>query len=230
MPGQNDPEGVADIVRDGVTGAVTDSVAKLLPELPVAMPVIPLATFAYTFPVVAVVVSGCTCRPVIVIWSGAAMPLTVILTVNPVAVTVPAIPVILDPVTYDMVGRVVPNCQPAAGCKMSVQVPALKSATVPSEMTIEPRLVNAGALPVSAFTLQISVPPVPAVTDTALRAAGRQPNISTSIPINFQPVLHTAIQFLTVCAARKKTFSMHCLFYANTFSGTTLNALCGGTQ
>lgn len=63
------------------------------------------------------------------------------------------------------------NCQPVGAFSTITDVPILKSATAPSVICMAPSVVNAGALPVTALLLQMFVPPVAAVTDTAARAA-----------------------------------------------------------
>lgn len=79
-----------------------------------------------------------------------------------------------------MVGSVVLNCQPVGAVSTITDVPMLKSALAPSVITIGPNVVNAGALPVTALLLQIFVPPVAAVTDTAAPAVKQTQQINTN--------------------------------------------------
>jgi hypothetical protein len=56
----------------------------------------------------------------------------------------------------------------------------LKSVLAPSVITMGPKVVKAGALPVTALLLQIFVPPVAAVTDTAAFAVKHTQQINTN--------------------------------------------------
>ena len=81
-----------------VTGDVTDSAAKLVPLAPVVIPAIAVTLDALILPEAAEVVSGCTCKPVMVNWSAPVTADTVIFTVRAVAVMVPEMPVMFEPV------------------------------------------------------------------------------------------------------------------------------------
>lgn len=98
VPGQNEPDGLALMDTVGVTGADTDNDANTVPEDPVVMPATPVTALARTDPAVALVVNGCTCRPVIVSWSAPLLFTTVTFTVRAVAVMLPDTPVMLEPV------------------------------------------------------------------------------------------------------------------------------------
>ena len=67
----------------------------------------------------------------------------------------------------------VQNCQPAGAFRISVSVPAARSAVAPSVIKILPIEVHEGALPVAALLAQIFIPPVGAVIDTDASAAIR---------------------------------------------------------
>ena len=63
------------------------------------------------------------------------------------------------------------NSKPAGALSTSViPVPALKSNLFPSLMTIEPRLVQAGADALAALSAEIFSPPVAGVIDAAANA------------------------------------------------------------
>jgi hypothetical protein len=98
VPGQNAPDGDEVKATDGVTGAVTDSEPKLVPPTPNDTPATPDATDAIILPAAAVVVSGCTCRPLIITWSAMVVPVALMFTVSAVLLIKPETPVILDPV------------------------------------------------------------------------------------------------------------------------------------
>ena len=98
VPGQNEPDGLADTDTVAVTGEVMDNDPKFVPPLPVVIPATPVATDALMAPADADVVVGCTCRPVIVSWSAPLLFTTVTFIVSEVAVMEPETPVIFEPV------------------------------------------------------------------------------------------------------------------------------------
>ena len=90
-------------------------------------------------------------------------------------VILPVTEVTLEPVMKLNVGNTVLNCQPVGAVRMSVFVmPPLApfiSEFEPSVIVIVPKVVNAGDAPPTALLLQMSVPPVAAVTVTAAKPA-----------------------------------------------------------
>ena len=166
-PGQTAPDGDADIVIAGVTGAISDSVPKLVP---VVSPAIPLNDEGVILPFADAVDVACTCSPTIENWSEPFVPLVGIVIVMLVGVIVNTGPGLsmFEPVIYVIVGGVaVPNTQPAGALSTSTSVagPA-RSPRLPSVSTILPNVVYPGAVPVAAALLQIFVPPVAGVMTT----------------------------------------------------------------
>jgi len=148
-----------------VIGAgITPSLPKLVPPLPVVMPVTPDVLAAKILPVAAEVVSGCTRRPVIVITSCAPVVLTEIFNVKAVGVIVlpaviGAIAVISAPGAKVTTGKgAVQNCHPEGGLSVITSVPRpAKSELAVSVMVMVPSAVHEGAAPLTAVWLQTSV-------------------------------------------------------------------------
>jgi hypothetical protein len=140
----------------------------------VFIPAIPVAVEAYMVPLGALVVSGCTCNPVITNWSDLLVLFTSIKTVIEVGPTVPNTDTfcMFLPAVQVKVGVVLQNCHPVGACKISVSViidvppPPVRSELFVSATVMLPSVVHPGALPVTALLLQILVPPVAAVTVT----------------------------------------------------------------
>lgn len=131
---------------------------KLVPPEPDVMPAMPVTDDAMISPMVELVRTGCTCRPVIVNMSCSKVPEVVVLMVSPELEIVNDTALISPPPEAVITGGgATQNCHPDGGLSTIWLAPKAKSLLSVSLIVMMPNVVHPGAVPLVAVCAQMPV-------------------------------------------------------------------------